>query len=477
MRIPRMSTQLPKAAVSPAAALPADRAESVFADYKPALTAAQAVVEANRCLFCLDAPCITACPTGIDIPQFIRKIATGNVRGSAKTIFDSNILGMSCSRVCPVEVLCVGDCVYNRMGQAPIQIGKLQRYATDTAFTAGYEYYEAGPPTGKKVALIGAGPASLACAHRLRRFGHEVVIFEKRAVVGGLNTTGVAPYKMKADRSVEEVEWVLAIGGIDIKNGVEIGKDLSLTDLERDFDAVFIGIGLGPDNHLGIGGEDLDGVEGAVAFIERMKLGPVSVAGGARSPGSAILAGARGVVVGGGNTALDSVRELSGVGVADVTMVYRGTEPHMTGYEHEWKAGKIEGVKASWQTQPLEYIGEHGRVTGVRCIKLDDKKKPIAGTEHVIPADIVLVAIGQAKLLSGLKTLDGIRMDKARVMVDGAGFTGRAKWYAGGDLVNGGKEVVNAVAEGRDAAIGIDAFLSGRGQPASGRPSTSGVVA
>jgi len=433
-----MTNQLPKA-----------RAESVFEDYKPALTAAQATVEANRCLFCLDAPCITACPTGIDIPQFIRKIATGNVRGSAKTIFDSNILGMSCARVCPVEVLCVGDCVYNRMGQAPIQIGKLQRYATDTAFDNGYEFYEAGAPTGKKVALIGAGPASLACAHRLRRFGHEVIIFEKRPVVGGLNTTGVAPYKMKADRSVEEVDWVLSIGGIDIKNGVEIGKDISLADLERDFDAVFIGIGLGPDNHLGVAGEDLAGVEGAVAFIERMKLGPISVPGG------------RGVVIGGGNTALDAVRELLGVGVPDVTMIYRGTEPGMTGYEHEWKAGKVEGVKASWQTQPLEYVGEHGQVTGVRCIKLDDKKKPIANTEFVVPADTVLVAIGQAKLLSDLASLDGIRRDRSRVLIDADGFTGRPKWYAGGDLANGGKEVVNAVAEGRDAAIGIHSFLSG----------------
>ena len=429
--------------------LPPDRAESVFEDYKPALTPAQADVEANRCLFCLDAPCVVACPTGIDIPQFIRKIATGNVRGSAKTIFDSNILGMSCARVCPVEVLCVGDCVYNRMGQAPIQIGKLQRYATDTAFDKGWEFYEAGPDTGKKVALIGAGPASLACAHRLRMFGHAVTIFEKRPVVGGLNTTGVAPYKMKADRSVEEVEWVLGIGGIDIKHGVEIGKDLSLADLERDFDAVFLGIGLGPDNHLGIPGEDLEGVIGAVDFIERFKLNKLT------------MTEARGAVVGGGNTALDAVRELLGLGVADVTMIYRGTEAGMTGYQHEWKAGKVEGVKAAWQTQPLEYVGEHGKVTGVRCLKFDDKKKPIAGTEHIIPADVVLVAIGQAKPLAELASLDGIRMDRSRVLIDQAGFTGRPKWYAGGDLANGGKEVVNAAAEGRDAAIGINAFLVG----------------
>jgi glutamate synthase (NADPH/NADH) small chain len=275
------------------------------------------------------------------------------------------------------------------------------------------------------------------------------VIFEKRPVVGGLNTTGVAPYKMKADRSVEEVAWVLEIGGIEIRSGVEVGRDVSLADLERDFDAVFIGIGLGPDNHLGIPGEDLAGVEGAVAFIERMKLQQLEL--GVR----------RGVVVGGGNTALDAVRELVGLGVPEVTMVYRGVESGMSGYEHEWAAGKVEGVRAAWRTQPLEYVGEGGEVTGVKCVSLDDAKKPIPGTEHTIAADILLVAIGQAKLISDLAGLDGIDVDRSRVIVDAAGSTGRPKWYAGGDLANGGKEVVNAVAEGRDAAIGIHAFLDG----------------
>ncbi len=432
--------------------LPSDRAESVFADFKPAYTDAQAAAEANRCLYCLDAPCITACPTGIDIPQFIRKIATQNLYGSAKTIFDSNILGMSCARVCPVEVLCVGDCVYNRMGQPPIQIGKLQRYATDAAFEGGWEFYEAGEPTGKKVALIGAGPASLACAHRLRRFGHDVVIFEKRPVPGGLNTTGVAPYKMKADRSLDEVEWVLGIGGIDIRHGVEVGRDVPLADLERDFDAIFIGIGLGPDHHLGVEGEGLANVEGAVAYIERLKLEKLDI----QDIKSA-------VVVGGGNTALDAIRELAGLGIPEVTMIYRGTESGMSGYQHEWKVAKLDGIRGAWQTQPIGYVGDGTKVTGVKCVKLDEKKQAIAGSEHVIAADLVLVAIGQAKLLSELAGLDGLRMDKSRLIVDAQGFTGRPKWYAGGDLVNGGKEVVNAAAEGRDAAIGIHAFLSEAG--------------
>jgi glutamate synthase (NADPH/NADH) small chain len=336
------------------------------------------------------------------------------------------------------------------MGQPPIQIGKLQRYATDMAFDEGWNFYEAGAPTGKKVALIGAGPASLACAHRLRRFGHETVIFEKRPWVGGLNTTGVAPYKMKADRSVEEVDWLLQIGGIEIRHGVEVGKDLALTDLERDFDAVFLGMGLGPDKHLGIPGEDLSGVHGAVDFIERLKLEPLD-----------LRAINKAVVVGGGNTALDAVRELRGLGVADVTMIYRGTEAGMSGYQHEWKAAKLEGVRGAWRTQPTAYVGADGKVTGVVCVKLDDDKQPIAGSEHLIEAELVLVAIGQAKLLEDLKSLDGIRMDGLRVVTDKGGFTGRPKWYAGGDLANGGKEVVNAVAEGRDAALAIHAFITG----------------
>lgn len=443
--------------MSKTATLPETRGEAVFEDYKPAWTDAQALAEANRCLYCIEAPCVSACPTSINIPEFIRKIATGNVKGSAKTIFDSNILGMSCARVCPVEVLCVGDCVYNRLGQPPIQIGRLQRYSTDRALEKGWKYYAPGPDSGKHVALIGAGPASLAAAHRLRRFGHKCTIYEKKADfrgLGGLNTNGVAPYKMKADRSLEEVDWVLSIGGIDVKTGVEIGKDLSLLDLERDHDAVFVGVGLGPDHGLGVPGEDLAGVHGAVAFIEHMKLDPVTI--GAK----------KAVVVGGGNTAMDAVRELASMGVPEVTLVYRGHEAGMSGYEHEWDAAKILGVHAAWGTQPLAYVGEGGRVVGLDCVKLDAQKKPIPGSEHRIGADLVLVAIGQAKLLSQLAGLDGIRMDKSRVLIDRDGFTGRAKWFAGGDLANGGKEVVNAVAEGRDAAGGIHAFLMGSGTQA-----------
>lgn len=429
--------------------LPNDRAENVFSDFKAPYTPQQALVEANRCLFCADAPCIKACPTGIEIPQFIRKIATGNVKGSARTIFASNILGMSCARVCPVEVLCVGDCVYNEMGVPPIQIGKLQRFATDTAFAEEWRFFEAGPASGKSVGLIGAGPASLAAAHELRRHGHACTIYDKRPVVGGLNTTGVAPYKMKADRSAEEAAWVLGIGGIEVRTGVEIGRDLTWGELLETHDALFLGVGLGPDTLMALPGAELPGIHGAVETIERFKLGSLDLTGVARA-----------VVVGGGNTAVDAVRELRGLGVAEVTMLYRGTEAKMSGYAHEWSAAKNEGVHALWQTQPVAFEGQ-GRVQGIRCVRLDDAKQPIAGSEHVVPADLVLLAIGQGKLQALLSGVPGVAFEHGRVVVDAQQATGNPRVFAGGDCANGGKEVVNAAAEGKRAALAIHAALSG----------------
>ncbi len=428
--------------------LPHGRSEAVFDDYKPAYTTNQARVEANRCLYCHDAPCIKACPTSIDIPTFIRKIATENVRGSARTIFDSNILGMSCARVCPVEVLCVGDCVYNEMGVPPIQIGKLQRYATDEAFSEGWSFYEAGAPTGKSVGIVGAGPAGLSAAHRLRRFGHAVTLYEKRDVLGGLNTFGVAPYKMPAQRAVDEVNWVLSIGGIEVRTGVSVPDDVSWQELTERHDALFVCFGLGPDSLLAADGADLDGIEGAVAWIERMKLSTVDTHG-------------RCLVIGGGNTALDCVREACGLGMEQVTMVYRGDEAGMSGYAHEWAAAKQAGATAAWRTQPVEFVGEGGRVTGVRCVKLDANKKPIPGTDHVLEADVVLLAIGQSKIGELAASLSGVELDRGRIVCDEQGATGHPGVYVGGDCRNGGKEVVNAVAHGRDAAIAIHARLSG----------------
>lgn len=431
--------------------IPTSRSETIFKDYKPAYNKMQAVAEANRCLYCEDAPCITACPTGINIPEFIRKISTDNVRGSAKTIFDSNILGMSCARVCPVEVLCVGACVYNHMDRPPIQIGRLQRYSTDVAFDEGWEFYEAGEDTGKSVAMVGGGPASLACAHELRRFGHAVTIYDKREVLGGLNTYGCAPHKIKSDRADEEVEWLLRIGGIELRKSTSVGDDGDVTweALEQQHDAVFLGIGIGADKHLDVRGKDLDGVRGCVDWIEELKLRHVDVSNVTDA-----------VVIGGGNTALDGVRELLALGVPNVTMIYRGIESGMTGYQHEWDAAKLKGAQASWRSQPIGYEDSDGHVTGVLCQDLDERKKPIEGKTHVVPAQLVLVAIGQGKLGHLLNGVDGVELDWGRIVVDENQATGRLGWFAGGDCSNGAKEVVNAVAEGRDAARAIHAYLS-----------------
>lgn len=429
--------------------LPDHRSETAFEDFKLPLLADAAQVEATRCLFCADAPCIAACPTHIDIPQFIRKISTGNVRGSAKTIFESNILGMSCARVCPVEVLCVGACVYNHLEQPPIAIGKLQRFATDRAYEEGWEFFTAGPDSGKRVALIGAGPATLAAAHELRRFGHACTIFERRSTLGGLNSTGVAPYKMKADRSLSEVSWVLSIGGVEVNTSAAVGEEISLQSLEQEFDAVFVGVGLGADSKLGVTGESLAGVHGAVAWIESMKLGAVDVNNFKRA-----------VVIGGGNTAVDATRELCGLGVPSVTMIYRGTRSGMSGYIHEWDAAITDGAKAEWQTVVTQISGD-GRVQCVHCIRVDASRKQVAGSEFTIEADLVLTAIGQSNLTELLKGLTGIRIEHGKIAVDQNGFTGRKGWYAGGDCSNGGKEVVNAVAEGKLAAQAIHRAVTG----------------
>lgn len=427
------------------------RSETVFEDFKEPYTREQAIIEANRCLYCHDAPCVTACPTSIDIPQFIRKIATDNVRGSARTILDANIHGMSCARVCPVETLCVGACVHNHQGVPPIQIGKLQRYATDVAYDNGWRFFEAGASTGKRVALVGAGPASLACAHELRRFGHACTIYDKRPVVGGLNSTGVAPYKMRVDRSLQEVEWILGIGGIEVQTGVEVGVSPSWAEIEAGHDAVFLGFGLGVDTPMNIDGEELTGVWGAVDFIERMKLGKVSVSTVRNA-----------VVVGGGNTALDAVRELLGLGARSVTMIYRGTEDAMSGYQHEWEAARLEGARALWQAVPVQFIGRD-RLERVRYVRVNDDKRPILGTELELDAELALVAIGQAKLGDLVAALPGIRVERGRVLVDGDGFTGRAKFYAGGDCANGGMEVVNASAEGKRAARAMHRMITEAG--------------
>lgn len=425
-----------------------DRAEAIFDDFKAPYNRDQAVAEANRCITCYDAPCMHACPTHIDIASFIRKIATDNVRGSARTILDANILGHSCARVCPVEVLCVGACVHHEHDHPPIEIGKLQRYATDQAIQHGWRFFHAGPDTGKHVAIVGGGPAGLAAAHELRIAGHKVTIYEKAALLGGLNVTGVAPYKMRSDTALEELDYILGIGGIEVVTGMEIDAQ-NLRLMVADHDAVFVAIGLGPDSTLGVPGDDLAGVSGAVRWIETMKTAPVDLTGVTHV-----------VVVGGGNTALDAVRELKGLGIPQVTLVYRGDAAGMSGYAHEWEAAVLEGVTGFWNAQPVAFEGQ-ASVSGVRCLRTGGDKKPIAGTEFTVPAQLVLVATGQARLGQLLGAIEGVQIERGRVVADAGGRTDHPKVFVGGDCANGGKEVVNAAAEGKKAARAIHAALSG----------------
>jgi glutamate synthase (NADPH/NADH) small chain len=417
--------------------VPADRLESQLPESKPAYTPAEARAEAERCLYCVDAPCIKACPTSIDIPRFIGQIATGDVVGSARTIFDANILGASCARVCPVEVLCVGDCVYNGWHKPPIQIGRLQRYATDTAVAREHAtgHRVLTPKTAavrKRVALVGAGPASLACAAYLALEGHEAVIFERGALPGGLNTTGVAPYKLHTEDSLGEVEYVRSLG-VEIRTGVEVGTGVTAASLLAEWDAVFLGVGLGADTRLGVPGEDGPGVVGATAFIERLK----------NEPGFAVAGVRRAVVVGGGNTAIDVARELGKVGVADVAMVYRRSAHEMSGYAHEMAQARVEGARLVESVQPVSVVRVAITHNGV-----------VTGDAHELPCDLVVLAIGQSKLRAVAQGFDGVALDKRGcVVVDTVTRrTGNARVYAGGDCINGGKEVVNAAADGREAA-------------------------
>jgi glutamate synthase (NADPH/NADH) small chain len=441
--------------------LPTDRVEHALPDNKPLLSEAEARAEAERCLYCSDAPCIKACPTSIDIPTFIKKITTGNLRGSARTILVENILGYSCARVCPVEVLCEGSCVYTASQNKPIAIGRLQRFATQHATRdLSAPIFEAKAASGKKVACVGAGPASLAFAAYLAMEGHRAVVLEKRGVPGGLNATGVAPYKLHAEDALREIEWVRSLG-VEIRTGVHVGYGTSSLQaplvapdeqrLERgrnltfvtgaqlldEYDAVFLGVGLGDDRKLGIPGEDGPGVAGATAWIEEMKLAKAN---------RAVRFG-RVLVVGGGNTAIDVARECAQLGAEDVAMVYRRGAEDMSGYAHEMNAARKEGVRLVTHAQPVAVKRDaNGKVAALRIAQ--------SGTERDLPCDFIAIAIGQSKLRAIAIEFPGVALDARGCVVADAttGATGNPKVFSGGDCVNGGKEVVNAVADGRNAA-------------------------
>lgn len=444
--------------MAPGPALPPDRLELKLLDAKPTYTPGEAIAEANRCLYCHNAPCIQACPTGIDIPTFIRKIATDNVRGSARVILSANLLGYSCARVCPVEVLCVGACVYNDWNRyPPIAIGRLQRYAVERTLSNGAatSLLAKAPATGKKVACVGAGPASLAAAGYLALEGVAVTLFEKRALSGGLNTNGVAPYKMHADGALAEVAFIRSLG-VTIRENAEVGRDVQGADLLRDFDAVFLGIGLGADATLGIPGEDGAGVLGATVWIERMKL--------SRDAGLAGVTHA--IVIGGGNTAIDVARELAKLAVPNVTMVYRRTAAEMPGYAHEMELARREGVTLRERAVPAAFLRDaSGRLAGLRLAD---------GAE--LPAQLAVLGIGQARLKDVIQQFSGVAVDeKGRILADQkTGATGNPKVFAGGDAVSGGQEVVNAAQEGKRAARAICATLGV--QVRSDSPMMSGHV-
>ena len=431
-----------------------------FEDLHPALGAAEALAESARCLYCYDAPCTQACPTHIDVPGFIKKIHSDNLRGAARVILDANPLGHSCARACPVEVLCEGSCVMNEHERRPVAIGRLQRFATDALLAHDWKLFQPGKPTGKKVAVVGAGPAGLACAQDLRRAGHTVVMFEGRKQPGGLNTFGIAQYKLRPDTALAEAKTILELG-VELRTGVRIGADLPFDQLLRDFDAVFLGVGLGDTASLGVPGEDAAGVVDALSFIEAVKTRPYG----------SVPVPTRVLVVGAGNTAVDAATQARRIGAEQVAFVYRRSEAEAPAYDFELALARDNGCTFHWLTAPVRVQVEGGKVTGLECVKMSlgapdasgrRSVAPIAGSEHVLPCDRVIKAVGQTKRVELLKQVPGIKLDGAgRVVIDEEGRTGNPKVFAGGDCVNGGKEIVNAAADGKRAAAAISSFLKG----------------
>jgi dihydropyrimidine dehydrogenase (NAD+) subunit PreT len=404
-----------------------------FAEIHPPFAPQAAAVEASRCLNCFDAPCTAACPTHIDVPKFIKKIASANLRGSAMAILDANILGLSCSRVCPVEVLCEGACVMHRYNKQPIEIGRLQRHAMDY-FYRHSPSLPVGPDRTKRIACVGAGPASLACAAELRKRGYAVTIFDRQKMPGGLNTYGIAEYKLRPADSLKETELVRSTG-VEFLLGVEADPQ----QLEGEFDAVFLGVGLGASHRLNIPGEHLAGVIDALSFISDYKTGSVAM-------------GRRVVVIGAGNTAIDAATAAVRLGASEVHILYRRGEAEMPAFEYEYELAKLDRIEFHWHAQPVRIHGS----TAVEAIECAVVNQP----DLRLPCDMVILAIGQSRLVDVLARCRGVEIEAGRVRVDReTGQTTNPKYFAGGDCVNGGREVVDAVADGKRAGIGIAAYF------------------
>jgi glutamate synthase (NADPH/NADH) small chain len=419
-----------------------------FGDLKPSLSKGAAMAEANRCLYCFDAPCSNACPTHIDVPAFIKKIASDNRIGSARTILDANILGASCARACPVEVLCESACVMHAHGRQPIQIGLLQRYAMEGMHDDNLPLpFTPAPETGKRVALIGAGPASLACAAELRRHGIAATIYDGRPMPGGLNTYGIAEYKLPFGVALHEVELIRSLG---VQMVAETTIDTArLGELECDFDAIFLGIGLGQIHRLGIPGENLPEVTDALDLIAAYKSGMIA------------LSPPRVVVIGAGNTAIDAAIAAKRLGSAEVTMLYRRGADQISAFSSEYEHALKEGIGFAWFVQPAAITGSVC-VEGITLTRMgendDGSLEPLAGSDFELACDSVILAIGQAThthFLAGT-----VEMQRGRIVIDRmTGQTSNPKYFAGGDCTNGGREVVDAVADGKRAGIALSAAL------------------
>lgn len=412
-----------------------------FKQKKPLMNDTQAYYESSRCLYCYDAPCMNACPTGIDIPLFIKQIHTKNVEGAAKTIYDSNWIGNACGTVCPTGVLCEGSCVYNNQEVPALQIGRLQNYATKSVIKSGKQLFKPGTDNGKKVAIVGAGPAGIACACELRTLGYTVDIYEAKEKPSGLTVYGIAPYKITNEEVLDEVKYLQNQLGFNIKYNSAITSKDQIKNLEANYDAIFLGVGLGATAYRNIPGEDKAGVVGAVEFIEDLRMNHAKT-----------RVGNKVVVLGGGNTAMDAASESARMGAKEVTLAYRSSKDKMGAYGFEYDLAISAGVKSIFNASPKEILG-NGSVTGVVL--------SVADGDITIDCDMVIKATGQAKQGSFYELIDGLEIDKStKVKVNESNNqTSNPKYFAGGDAINGGAEVVNAAHDGKLAAKGIHKFL------------------